>query len=375
MAHSYTPGLKVLRETIVTKDRVLPLKGEVVVTQGQTVLPSDVVAKTDLPGNVQMVNIANILNIDPGDVNDVMIISIGTAVTKDELIAETKGLFGFFKSSVKAPVDGTFESISEVTGQAVFREAPIPVEVDAYMRGKVESILPEEGVTIATKGAFIQGIFGIGGESQGELKIIVSSRDEEITPDMISAELSGKIIVGGSFISLEAYQKAIAAKVAGVVVGGFNYSDLEPILGYTLGVAITGSEDIGTPLVVTEGYGKIKMGDRTFDLLKQFDGHSVSINGATQIRAGVIRPEIVIPLKDAELTGAHKRAATTEGIKAGSLVRIIRAPYFGFLGTIVSLPPELQKMESETMVRVAEVEIDGKVYTIPRSNLEMVETN
>ncbi len=375
MAHSYTPGLKVLHETTILKDRVLPLKGEVVVSKGKIVEPSDVVAKTDLPGNVQMVNVANLLNIDPGDVKEVMKISIGTAVKKDDLVAETKGLFGLFKSSVKAPVDGTLEAISDVTGQVVFREAPIPVEVDAYMRGKVKDIIPEEGVTIETTGAFIQGIFGIGGESQGQLKLVVESREQEITPDMITADLAGKIIVGGSFISLEAYQKAIAAKVAGVVVGGFNYSDLEPILGYTLGVAITGSEDIGTPLVVTEGYGKIKMGDRTFDLLKQYDGHNVSINGATQIRAGVIRPEIVIPIEDSELTGESKLVESAEGITVGSLVRVIRAPYFGFLGKIVKLPAELQKMESETMVRVADVEIDGQVYTIPRSNLEMVETN
>ena len=65
---------------------------------------------------------------------------------------------------------------------------------------------------------------------------------------------------------------------------------------------------------------------------------------------------------------------TTSGISAGSLVRIIRAPYFGDIGTVVSLPSELQKMESETMVRVAEVEIEGETMVIPRANLEMVET-
>ena len=58
-------------------------------------------------------------------------------------------------------------------------------------------------------------------------------------------------------------------KVAGVVVGGFNYFDLEEILGYTLGVAITGSEDLVTSLVLTEGYGEIRMGSRTFDLMQQ----------------------------------------------------------------------------------------------------------
>ena len=39
----------------------------------------------------------------------------------------------------------------------------------------------------------------------------------------------------------------------------------------------------------------------------------------------------------------------------------------------VSLPSELNKMESETMVRVAEINIDGKNFLIPRANLEMVE--
>jgi len=375
MAHSYTPGLKVLHETKIIKDRILPLKGEVVVKVGQQVEPDDVVAKTDLPGNIQMVNIANLLNIDPGDAKTVLTNEVGSPVKKGEIIAETKGIFGLFKSNVTSPIDGTLEAISDVTGQAVFREAPIPVNVDAYMRGTVTKIIPEEGVTVETQGAFIQGIFGIGGENRGKLKILVNSRDQEITPELITSDLEGQIVVGGSFISLEAFQKAIRMKVAGVVVGGFNYSDLKAILGYTLGVAITGSEEIGTSLIVTEGYGSIKMSDRTFDLLKQYEGRDASINGATQIRAGVIRPEIVIPLEPEELTGSAKEIHRAEAVREGSLVRIIRAPYFGLLGKIVKLPPELQQMESETMVRVAEVEIDGDIYSIPRSNLEMVETN
>jgi hypothetical protein len=45
------------------------------------------------------------------------------------------------------------------------------------------------------------------------------------------------------------------------------------------------------------------------------------------------------------------------------------------MGEVVSLPPELQQMESETMVRVAKVKIDNDVFSIPRANLEMVETD
>ena len=45
------------------------------------------------------------------------------------------------------------------------------------------------------------------------------------------------------------------------------------------------------------------------------------------------------------------------------------------MGEVVSLPPELQQMESETMVRIAKVKVDGDVLNIPRANLEMVETD
>lgn len=375
MAHSYTPGLKVLHESKVDKDRILPLKGDVLVEADATVTPDDIVARTHLPGNVQMMNVGNLLNIDPTDVEAVMQKPVGSKFTKGEMIAETQGFFGLFKSNVTAPIDCTLESISSITGQVVLRDAPIPVEVDAYIRGKVAEVIPEEGVVIETEAVFIQGIFGIGGESRGELVVVTESREDELTPDMIKPEHAGKVLVGGSFLSLAAFKKALSLKVAGIVVGGFNYFDLEEILGYTLGVAITGSEDLVTSLVLTEGYGEIRMGSRTFDLLKEHHGKFTSINGATQIRAGVIRPEIVIPLDPEDIKGDVHAVQINEGIQAGSLVRVIRAPYFGRIGTVVSLPPELQKMESETMVRVAEIKIDDKVMVIPRANLEMVETD
>lgn len=375
MAHSYTPGLKVLKNTKILKERRLPLKGSVDTSVGDTVAPGDTIAKTDLPGNVQMVNIANQLNVDASDVETVMIAKQGSKVSKNDLIAQTNGIFGYFKSSVNSPVDGTIESVSNITGQVVIREAPIPVEVDAYIRGVVDEVITEEGVVIKSYGSFVQGIFGIGGESRGEIKMLSENRTSEISVDMIKPEHEGLIIVGGSFISLEAYKKALECKVAGVVVGGFNYYDLEEILGYTLGVAITGSEELITSLIVTEGYGKIQMGQQTFDLLKENSGRLASINGATQIRAGVIRPEIIIPTDASSQKDSDENSKKMSGMTEGSLVRVIRSPNFGKIGSVKELPSELRKMESETMVRVAIIDIDGKLIEIPRSNLEVVETD
>jgi transcription antitermination factor NusG len=378
MAHSYTPGLKVLKKTLFKKERILPLKGKVLVKKGDKVTPDTIVASTNLPGNVQMLKVNNLLNIEPQDVKNCLKVKEGDVVKKGDLVAETAGIFGMFKSSVESPVDGTIESISDTTGRVVVREAPVPVEIDAYVQGQIEEIISEEGIVLTSNAAFIQGIFGIAGEKRGKIKILVSNPEDEITEEMISADLKGKIVVGGSFISLAAYKKAINLKVAGVVVGGFNYFDLKDVLGYNLGVAITGTEDLATALIVTEGYGSIPMSNATFSLLQTYDGQEASVNGATQIRAGVIRPEIVIPLSEdsSNLSDVNKEP---EGIKEGSLVRVIRAPYFGRLGTVSSLPSELHKMESETMVRVANIllkktkDLKEEEILIPRANLEMVE--
>ena len=374
MAHSYTPGLKVLKKTIFKKERILPLKGDVLVKEGDILNPDTIVASTNLPGNVQMLKVSNILNIEPKDVVEALKVKEGQAIKKGDLIAETSGIFGMFKSSVESPIDGTIESVSQSTGRIVIREAPVPVEVDAYVSGKVDEVIEKEGIILSSHAAFIQGIFGIAGEKRGDLVLVSSSSAEELTADEITADMKGKILIGGSFLSLEAYKKALSVNVAGIVVGGFNYYDLKAVLGYNLGVAITGTERLNTALIVTEGYGSIPMSEATYSLLKENAGNAASINGATQIRAGVIRPEIVIPINNSDSEN-DSESKMPQGIQEGSTVRVIRSPNFGKIGTVASLPSELNKMESETMVRVAEINIAGKNFLIPRANLEMVETD
>ena len=66
-------------------------------------------------------------------------------------------------------------------------------------------------------------------------------------------ELAGSIILGGSNISGAALRKAADVGVVGIVVGGIVDRDLIDYLGYDIGVAITGHENIPLTLVITEG--------------------------------------------------------------------------------------------------------------------------
>ena len=373
MGHAYTPGLKVTERLLVRKNRILPLKGDVIVKVGDKVKPDDVVARTLLPGNVVPLNVANKLGIPPEDIGSIMLKKAGDKIKKGEQIALAKSLFGLIKNHCEATIDGTIESISHVTGQVLQRGEPTPVEVKAYILGEVVETLPREGVVVACMASFVQGIFGIGGETSGTIKIVTPDNKTVLTDKLIDESLKGKIVVGGSLVTADALKKAITVGVRGIVVGGFDDKDLRDFLGYDIGVAITGSEDIGTTLVVTEGFGQINMAQKTFDLFRKHEGEMACINGATQIRAGVIRPEVVIPSKDSSVK-AGGEAAPLEGLKVGSPVRVIRHPYFGRLGKVTDLPSPLAKLESESKARILELEFDdGSRATVPRANVEAIE--
>lgn len=375
MAHAYTPGLKVKKFTIVSKTRRLPIQGEVLVKEGDTVKHDQVVAKTQVPGEVHLINVANALGVDPEETSQYMLKGLKDPVAKNEVFAQRSSFFGLFKSFVKSPVDGTIELVSDVTGQVALREAYIPVEITAYIPGKVVHVMPREGVTIRTPAAFVQGIFGVGGEAHAQLKMVAKSPDDALTAEMIDSSHSGKVIVGGSLVTGDALAKAAKTGVKGIVVGGVEDEDLIKFLGYEIGVAITGQEEIGLTLIITEGFGKMKMPQRTFDLLKSFDGREASVNGATQIRAGVIRPEIVIALTEKEAKGlVEDEEEATGGMTPGTPVRIIRDPYFGAIGQVAGLPVELQKAETESDVRVVQVTLeDGRKVIVPRANVEIIE--
>ncbi len=373
MAHAYTSGLRVSTRTVVRKTRRLPLKGEVVVNPGDRVGPDTVVAETYLPGPVHNVNVSNALAIAPEDVPECMRKHQNDTVAKGGMIAESKGIFGLLKSSVQSPVTGTVELVSEVTGQVLIREPSVPIRIKAYLDGRVTEVMDGEGVVVETVGACIQGIFGIGGEVHAPIRQIVESPDDEITVEMIDEGCTGRIICGGSMISLDALRKLIGVGAAGVVVGGMRYHDIGDLLGYQIGVAVTGGENIGLTVVVTEGFGPLPMAERTFELIGSFDGRDASMSGATQIRAGVIRPEIIIARNEND-DHTDRLNRTGRGLEPDTLVRLIRKPWFGEIATVTALPERLVRLPTGAMARVLEARrANGDIVTVPRANVEIAE--
>jgi hypothetical protein len=376
MGTAYTPGLTISADIVVRKVRRLPLKGQVLVQVGDSVNPDTVVARTELPGPVTTVRVAERLGVEPRELPKYLLKQVGDKVQAGEIIAERKSFFGLFTSRVTSPITGTIDFISEATGNIGIRHLPTPVEVTAYLRGLVVDVLPEEGAVVATRGVFVQGIFGLSGERHGQIALLADSPDEVVSDTKVSDEHKGKVLIAGALAHWRLMEAAKQVGAVALVTGGVLDTDIKKLLGYDIGVAITGHEPLPFTLIVTEGFGEIAMAKRTFELLASQEGREASVNGATQIRAGVIRPEVVVP-KDTKLTLDGLQAPKRDEFAAGELnigtpIRLIRAPYFGSLGRVVALPPEPQEIETETKTRVLEAElVTGERVIVPRANVEI----
>lgn len=364
-----------LPSTLVRKRRDLPLRGQVLVSQGSTVTADSVVAEAYRDGELRIVRAAEELGVRPEEVGTYLRLSIGDSVRQGDCIAEIQGLWGLLKTKVISPIEGSIEFISPATGHIGVRGPKDRVALTAYLDGVIAEVEPERGVVVEARASFVQGIFGVGGERVGALKLLGIPLDRKVTLECIPPDASGCVLVGGHSPTLEALREAAARGAVGFVTGSIDDATLKEYVGYDIGVAITGDEPVPMTVIITEGFGAIPMNARVEAIMRDVNGKRVSINGATQVRAGAIRPEIIgAPSAIQPGNGADGiDESGGEGLRVGGAVRVIRVPYFGQRAVITELPRELERIETGASARVARLrlEADGREVVVPRANLEM----
>ena len=372
MSQAYTPGLEVSSQTTVQKLRELPLPGRALVKVGDTVTATTAVLSAELPGELDIVRVADRLGLDPEQVLPGMKVSNGAAVERGQVLCEIKSFFGMFTSTVKASAKGTVEFFTEANAHIGIRRDSVPMTIDAYIPGKVVAVEEAKSVTIETGGALVQGIFGVGGERLGEILCLECGRDQKIDENFISAlkqPLKNRILIGGSNFTAGALRLCAVQEVCAVVTGSVDASTLREFVGEEISVSVTGDEEVPLTFIITEGFGTLPISERIVNLMRTLDGKQAAVNGATQVRAGAMRPEIIVPGPSA---AAHTGHASSNFLQAGSKVRLIRVPYFGRFGTVKDLPHDVAKVGSGAMVRVARVALEGgEEVVVPRANLEL----
>jgi len=285
------------RDAVIRKHRRLPAPGEVLVKKGEEVKEDTVIARGHVRNpEITELRVAEKLGVDPFNLSGYMLKKTGDAVARDEVIALRRTFFGKSTKVCRSPLEGTIEALSTSYGTALVRGNPIPVEINAHIPGRVAEIFPREGASIECTGAIARGAFGIGGETRGRIDAAVDAPNETLTSASIDATHKGKVVLGGAAATLDALRKAVQVGVSAIVVGGIDEKDLTELLGYEFGFGVTGHEQVGYTLIITEGFGSNPMNEETFRLLKENVGEHACVDGTTQIRTRMQRPEIIIPL-------------------------------------------------------------------------------
>jgi hypothetical protein len=343
----------------------VPLHGSVTVYAGDTVQADSVIGQMNPQGNMTTHCVARELDISPFDVPAAMHKAEGENVFRGEVIARARGLFS--RKEFVAPEDGILERISPYTGWITLRGAPMPIL--AGYPGIVERVLADQGVWIRSQGALIQGVFGIGGKVAGPIEVLDVEADTCLTAEHVLPSHEGSILVGGARVTPEFLRRATRIGCKAVITGGIHKTDLDQFLGYCLGVAITGLENTMV-VILTEGFGHLPMREEVKATLRRLQHRLAYVSGATQIRSGVIRPEVFVPEcgNDAQPSFSGSVVAMGPGVR----VRVIRAPHFGQVGVVVSEPVPVL-LPTECHVLAARVRFtDGEVRFVPAANLEPI---
>ncbi len=372
MSRILTPTLQRAQNFRINKIRELTLPGKLNVKVGDKVKSHDIVASAEFPGELIILRIAEQLGIEAQDVLEALLIKEGDKVESGQIICEYRGLFGLFKNVYNAPNSGEIEFINKETGHIGLRLPSYNISLDAYISGTVVSIEESKSVTIQSECTYVQGIFGVGGEKQGELKALNVANDHVITENDIPDNIRGSVLFGGLCPDSKALNKAMLAGAVGFITASIDDSALADFLGYDIGIALTGNEKIDMTLIVTEGFGRLAFSQKAHDFLKSCEGFECSINGATQVRAGALRPEIIIENKAESADKVSSPDSTDQFLKIGSSIRIIREPYFGIKAKVSEMPANPEIIESGAYVRVLRAELEnGRLITVPRANVEI----
>ncbi len=405
--------------TLVRLERRLPLAGEVTVRRGARVEPDDVVARTLVPGKPMEINVAQELAVSTRAAAKLLRKKAGEQVAADEVIAGKRGIGA---KQVKSPIAAVFTEYDQSRGTVILTPMGEMYELDAHLKGIVMDIFPNQGVSIETPAAIVRGIWGMGGERHGVLKLLVTGNDEELAPELIDAKSTFAVLVGGSFVTAAALRNCLANRVRGVIVGSMPVEELRAFLlevytpaAYAAASSVTdwpmgrlgwqfpppplfpdlvpaavqpstptsaallnrlnASAELPFTLIVTEGFGRVPMSERAFELLAAADGQEVAISGMTRLRGGLARPEVIIPLPRSSVQGrdlSSSQQAPT--VKVGSIARVLGGVQLGRVGKVSAIPTRPQIMPSGILARALELAFaDGSRLLLPQLDVEVLE--
>lgn len=238
----------------------------------------------DYDGKPHVVDIAGPLDIKPRHIGGYLKRREGDFVEAGQVLASD--ISSGKAAVVTSPTSGVVRSIDRKKGTVTVQFDIDPVRMLSHVSGEVTEVIPDHMARVRGRGSRLWGIIGFGGQTSGILREIRNIEGEE--PERGSIVFTTEPITAG-FLKL-----AAESGVNGIIAPSIPATHWLDYSGSELGVAVTGDEDIPFTLVLTAGFGHLRMDGECAEFLRGSEGESVFLSGRTQIRAGVTRPTVIV---------------------------------------------------------------------------------
>lgn len=348
------PIRHILPLTTITRDRILPHGGKVLVRKGVKVNAADVVAEGMVSAQHVLLDLARGLGVSVEQADRAIQRQAGETVEAGDILA---GPIGIARRIVRAPKAGKVVLVGN--GQALLELHGRLFQLRAGYTGKVVDLIADRGVRIETTGALIQGSWGNGRMDVGLLTLLAAAPNEELSPNRLDESMRGAVVMAGHVNNAEVLRAAGEIPLRGLIIGSLS-PELLPLAART-----------PCPVIVIEGFGKIAMSNSAFKLLTTSERRDTMMVADVWNPYTGSRPEIVISLPSAD---SQSTAREVGDFKAGQTVRNVRAPYPGSIGTLLNIMPGTTRLPSGVRAQAGLVRLEnGNNLVLPLANLEVLD--
>lgn len=242
-----------------------------------------------------------------------------------------------YTKKVVSPCAGKITKIDYDNGKICIQKDVPTTEMKAHYWGKINKIIPQYGAEIEFGGHILEGAFGTGDIAWG----ILVNNNADLKANIIFSECP----------SSEDISKIIEYQPTGIIAGSIDYKGIELL------------ENHHITSIIIEGFGRLQVDEDYKNLLTQSVGRNIILKASTQVRAGVIRPEIIIP--------SDKEFYTYK--KSKEKFKVIWGQHYGKKGVIKGLP-HYGVTSSGIKTWLCNVLCDnGEEITLPFNNLRAIE--
>lgn len=381
MKHFAPVRVRVEKDVVTRVTRVLRGKGQLNVNAGQTVSPEEIIGSTAISPGFRTLNLSTLLSVSPKDVEKYLKRKIGQRIYRGELLAFKKEwLFGG-KKVITAPTDGILDFLNNKTGELKIVFFSKKADLPAGVYGIVENVDADKGqVVIRTQVSRVRGIFGSGRSREGTLHIL-NKKDDLISKGVIETKYGDHILVGGGLFFKDTISAAISVGVSGIITGGINAKDYRGMVNGRLAFPQKLNNDIGISIVVCEGFGVVSIGDDIFEILSEYEGKFVFIDGNQAVinlpspqssSLNKVKNTRLPQLQNNDSPFGMNRSEESSELKAGLRVRIIGTSYLGEQGKVLAIDDSLTLLPSGIKAYLATVETVRRKIQVPVANLEII---